>query len=343
MSLKQLLTCLVVTTTQLFACTEFIMEDAQGSIVNGRSMEFGIDLQSEVAYFPKGNSWQSILSNKQKGLRWKDQYKYLGITIFQSNMIVDGMNEKGLSLSTLWFPSAKYPKINQADPSKIIAFEDLSNWILGSFASIEEVKKALSSVEIEFSYIDQLKQVPTIHLAINDHTGKSIAVEFIDGKKHIFDNTIGVLTNDPSYPWHETNLSNYINLSAVNKKSVTFDGTVLSPTGQGSGLLGIPGDWTPPSRFVKIALMKNFVTKQPNSSLNANLAFHMLNTVDIPYGAIQSVNGKDFDYTQWIVVKDLSKLIMHYRTYHDLNIFQINLENINSDRITRFPLKGSAI
>ena len=122
-------------------------------------------------------------------------------------------------------------------------------------------------------------------------------------------------------------MSNNIILTAVNKKISHFDGTVIDPTGQGTGLLGIPGDWTPPSRFVKIALLKDFVKKTKTAKENINLAFHLLNSVDIPYGAIRTIDGKDFDYTQWIVVKDLSNKTFSYRTYKNLDILTINLEN----------------
>jgi len=140
-------------------------------------------------------------------------------------------------------------------------------------------------------------------------------------------NTVGVLTNTPKFEWQVTNLSNYINLTAVNKDPLSFDGSVLHPTGQGSGMLGIPGDWTPPSRFVRISLFKNFVTKTLTAEQNQNLAFHLLNTVDIPYGGVRSVSGKNFDFTQWAVVKDLSNNIFSYRTYLDLNIKTIKLDN----------------
>ncbi|NGX34257.1 MAG: Choloylglycine hydrolase [Candidatus Anoxychlamydiales bacterium] len=319
-----------------YACTDFLLISEKKNVVVGRSMEFGMKLKSELEIFPRNEKNTSILANNKKGLVWVSKYAYIGVTSFGIDLIADGMNEKGLSIGTLWFPGAKHSKIPQNETGKTIAIEDLANWILGSFKNLEEVKEGLENIYIWFHEIKPLKETPPIHFALHDATGKSIVIEFLDGQMHITDNKVGVLTNAPKFEWQVTNLSNYINLTAVNKKVAHFDGTVIDPTGEGTGLLGIPGDWTPPSRFVKIALFKNFVKKAKTAKENINLAFHLLNTVDIPYGAIRTADGKEFDHTQWIVVKDLSNKILFYRTYKNLNIHTINLEKevkkLNSKR-----------
>ncbi|NGX44474.1 MAG: Choloylglycine hydrolase [Candidatus Anoxychlamydiales bacterium] len=309
-----------------FACTDFLLVNEKKNVVVGRSMEFGMKLQSAIEIYPKNEKHTSILSNSKKGLSWVSKYAYIGVTSFGSNLIADGMNEKGLSIGTLWFPGAKYPKIPKDKPEETIAIENLSSWILGSFKNLDEVREGLENIYIWFHEIKALKEVPPIHLSLHDSSGKSMVIEFLNGKMHIIDNVVGVLTNTPKFEWQVTNLSNYVNLTAVNKKIAHFDGSVIDPTGEGSGLLGMPGDWTPPSRFVKISLLKEFVKKTRSTRENVNLAFHLLNTVDIPYGVIRSVDGKNFDHTQWIVVKDLSNKTFSYRTYKNLNIHTINLE-----------------
>jgi len=157
----------------------------------------------------------------------------------------------------------------------------------------------------------------------------------------ILDNPVGVLTNVPKLEWHLTNLRNYINLSAFNKDAVTFDGSVFTPTGQGTGLLGIPGDWTPPSRFIKIAILKNFVERAKTNNENINLALHLLNTVDIPYGVVRGANKNEYDYTQWVVVKDLSHQKLYYRTYRDLNIYSVDLRKEKGPNKKKFLMQGA--
>lgn len=309
-----------------FACSDFLLINEKKNIVVGRSMEFRKKLQSAIEIYPRNEKRTSILSNSKRGLSWVSKYAYIGVTSFGLNLIADGMNEKGLSIGILWFPGAKYPAIPQDKPEMTIAEEDLSSWILGSFKNLEEVREGLENVYIWFHEMKELKEVPTIHLALHDATGKSMAIEFIDGKMHIIDNPLGVLTNSPKFEWHTANLSNYINLTPFNKKPVHIDGATINPIGLSSGLLGMPGDWTSPSRFVKVVLLKNFVKKTKTIKGNINLAFHLLNTVDIPYGAVRTSDGKNFDYTQWAVVKDLSNKTFSYRTYKNLNIYTIDLE-----------------
>ncbi|NGX63668.1 MAG: Choloylglycine hydrolase [Candidatus Anoxychlamydiales bacterium] len=308
----------------LFACTDFLLVNENKNVVVGRSMEFATNLKSEIVLFPRKEKRVSILDNKQKGLSWISKYAYLAVTSFGLDLVADGMNEKGLSLGTLWFPGAKYPSVKAADLPNTIALEEIGNWILGNFATLDDLKQGLKKIHIYAKSLSQLKEVPPIHLSLHDRSGKSMVIEFIDGKMQVIDNVVGVLTNTPKFEWHVTNLENYINLSAIDKGRVVFDGTIINPTGQGSGLLGLPGDWTPPSRFVRIAIIKNFVKKTKTSDDNKNLAFHLLNTVDIPTGVVRSQNGKNFDYTQWVVVKDLSNKIFYYRTYKDLNIHMID-------------------
>lgn len=321
--------------SSLFACTDFILINESRNVVVGRSMEFGANLESQIVIFPRNEKKVSKIKNRN-GLSWTSKYAYVAITSFKKDLVADGMNEKGLSLGTLWFHNAKYPKIPSNVRSKTIALEDIGNWILGSFANVSEVKTAIQKIYIWAHVLKELKQIIPIHFSLHDSSGRNIVIEFVDGKMNIIDNEVGVLTNDPAFDWHVTNLSNYINLTAINKGEVVFDGSAIDPTGQGTGLLGLPGDWTPPSRFVKIAILKNFVKKTKTPEENINLAFHLLNTVDIAYGVVRSKEGSHFDHTQWVVVKDLVNKKLSYRTYKDLNIHTIDLMSeigkLNSER-----------
>ncbi len=302
------------------ACTDFLLVAEDQNVVVGRTMEWGASLESKITRFPKGAENVSLLDSQQTGLSWVTKYAFIGVTTLGINFVADGMNDQGLSIGVLWFPGAIYPPVAGKDLSKTISLNDLGNWILGSFSTLPEVKEALNKVQIMPLDIAKLGGVPTIHLSVHDRSGKSMVVEFVDGEMQITENPVGVLTNAPKFEWHLTNLRNYINLTAINAGSVSFGGSVLDSTGQGSGLLGIPGDWTPPSRFARIAVFKNFAKKAADASENINLALHLLNTVDIPYGTIRASKDKDFDYTQWSVVKDLTNGKFYYRTYQDLNI-----------------------
>jgi len=330
-----------------FSCTDFSLADKQGNIVVGRSMEFGTNLESAITFYPAGMPSTCYIPADEKTMNWTNKYGYLALTAFGGITISDGMNEKGLSLEVLWFPSAKYPSPENCDPQSTIALQHLGNYLLSTCASLEDVQQAFMDLTILAKPVEQLGGVPPIHLSFHDSLGRSLAVEFIDGTIFVIDNPIGVLTNYPQLSWHLTNLENYINLSAINKNAVSFDGSVFHPSGQGSGLLGIPGDWTPPSRFVKIALLKNFILPADSPEENVKLAFHLLNTVDIPYGAIRSIDGKNYDYTQWTIVKDLTNKKIYYRTYNQPMIFCMDLAKMlsrcqNNAQLT-IPMQGAVI
>lgn len=310
-----------------FACTDFILKSKDNSVVVGRSMEFGQVLPTVVKIFPRGEKIQSAGYNNQNGMSWTSKYTYLGLYNTAATAVMDGFNEKGLSIGLLWFPGAKYPNTPNAAPNTVINFIDVPNWLLGNFASVNEAALALTKINLFVGKVPGFPEAPPIHFSLHDASGASAVVEFTDGKMNIYNNPIGVLTNAPEFPWHLTNLRNYINLSALNKGAVNIDGTVLQPTGQGTGLLGIPGDWTPPSRFVRTALFKQLVVPPKDSEAAVLAAIHLLNTVDIPFGAIREDKMEGFDFTQWIVVKDLTNKKLYVRTYGNQNIQFIDLLN----------------
>ena len=121
------------------------------------------------------------------------------------------------------------------------------------FATIGEVRSAIQNGEcvIAPTVLEGWgTEAPPFHYIVFDNTGASIVIEPIDGKLKVFDNRLGVLTNSPAFDWHITNLRNYIALNPRNVPPVEIDGMKLRSFGQGSGMLGLPGDFTPPSRFV---------------------------------------------------------------------------------------------
>jgi choloylglycine hydrolase len=140
-----------------------------------------------------------------------------------------------------------------------------------------------------------------------------------------------VLTNAPTYDWHISNLRNYLGLSTLASESLRFGASDVTALGQGGGLVGVPGDYTPPSRFVRAAFLRHYATKPKNADEAAQLLGHILNTVDIPLGIAQSKMGNEVvsDYTQWITIKDLTgnRLMIadynHRTSYLTLDLNQI--------------------
>ncbi len=126
--------------------------------------------------------------------------------------------------------------------------------------------------------------VQPFHWIVYDKSGKSLVIEPIGGKLVVTDNPLGVLTNSPSFDWHVTNLRNYIALNPRHVPPVKLDGKTFQSFGMGAGMLGLPGDFTPPSRFVRAAVFSATAFPVADAKAGVFNGFHLLNNFDIPYG-----------------------------------------------------------
>ncbi|WP_323122296.1 linear amide C-N hydrolase [Burkholderia alba] len=314
-------------------CTDFLLKAADGSVVNGRSMEFGTALHSEIFVVGRGTKMHSASPHLAPGLNWISRYGLVGMNAFGSHIVTDGINEAGLSVGCLWLPGITHYASTVRDASRALLIAQLANWLLASFATTGEVGDNLASVEIWGGHeID--KQLP-LHLSVHDRDGNSIVIEFTDpsGQPVIYDNPVAVLTNAPAFPWHLSNIGNFVGLQARDAEPIEIGGTLFSPAGHGSGMRGLPGDSTPPSRFIRTVFEKRFAKQPANAAAARNLALHLLNIVDIPLGtsaSLPSTLGKvDDDYTQWAVVKTLSAPSFGVRTYDNTTLMEVVLAEID--------------
>jgi len=122
-----------------------------------------------------------------------------------------------LAAGLFYFPTtAGYMSYNPAQASRTIAPWEVGSWILENFATVEEVKHNIGSVAVAEVVFQKWGFVPPIHYVVHDASGKSIVIEYVDGKLHVHDDVLGVMTNSPTFDWHMTNLRNYVNFSMVN-------------------------------------------------------------------------------------------------------------------------------
>jgi choloylglycine hydrolase len=313
------------------ACTDFMVKAADGTAVVGRSMEWGLDLKSNIWSTPRGETRSSTSPDGKTGVHWTSKYGYLSLDCNNMPLAIDGMNEKGLSMGLLWLPGTVYQDVPKDHPETAMSLLDLGHWLLGSFSTVDEAKAALAKVQVWSPALADWGGKPTAHLAIHDAAGNSAVIEFIDGQQKVYDNPGRVLTNAPTFDWQRTNLRNYISLSPQSDHAITIKGTVLAPPGQGGGFLGIPGDWTPPSRFVRTSAMLAFAEPARNATEAVVLTTHILNAVDIPLGDIREKTGEveHCDYTQWVVLKDLKNRILYFRSYDNSALKSIDMSKLD--------------
>ncbi len=334
------------------ACTNIRLIAEDGSVIHARTMEFAIDIHSKVLIVPRGYGRVGLTPTGAPGMKWNAKYASIGMNGVGEPYLFDGVNEKGLSAALLYFPNyAGYMPYTAADAGKTLAPWQLGSYILENFSTVAEVKANIGKVVVPEVVFAGWGFTPGVHYEIDDQTGHSIVIEYVGGKLVVYENPLGVLTNSPSFDWQMTNLHNYVNFSMTNVPPIKLSGGVtLTPFGQGSGMLGIPGDFTPPSRFVRaVAFTQSaFPTKTgPDAVLEA---FHILNQFDIPVGAARedekdSHGNIQADYTIWTSVIDLKTQDYYFRTYTDSQIRRVSLEkaDLNAKTIVEIPIESKEV
>jgi choloylglycine hydrolase len=170
--------------------------------------------------------------------------------------------------------------------------------------------------------------VPDLHIKVQDPTGACITIEPRGGTLAVHDNPVRVLTNAPEFPWMLTNLNNYLNMSAAYPANQKIGDLELSPFGMGGGSRGLPGDFTPPSRFVRMAFYLQNALPQATSAEAVGTMFHFLNNFDIPVGSAKppaDTAEASPDFTTWTSVSQLKAPAFHWKTYGDQTVRVIDL------------------
>lgn len=318
-------------------CTDFLIQSSDGAWVNGRSMEFGQELHTKIyVHAPKQRAVLQGLAGEEFELT--PAYGYVGTSALNLPVVTDGLNTAGLSTGALWLPGTQYQSPSQSSRNVFCAF--FVNWMLGNCATTDDVRHALERDEVRVIGGKWVAEVGPLHFPVHDAKGNSIVIEFLEGKAVISENKVAVLTNQPPFPWHLENLRNYVNLSGMDSQpgprkedlQVQVGNLTIVQTGHGTGLSGLPGNSTPPSRFVRTAFLKQFSTQPKTAEEATALAFHLLNCVDIPKGTVGYKNPQghdEYDYTQWVVVKDVTHRLFHVRAYGSPLAWSVDLKSLD--------------
>ena len=297
----------------------------------GRNLDIDLSYGEEVCIVPR-----NFPLNFRNGKNIKTHYAYIGMAtvVGGTPLFYDAVNEFGLAVAGLNFPNNAY--YTPLDESKInIAPFELIPYILSQCKSITDTKKLLENMKLaDISFSENLPNSP-LHFIVCDGDG-SIVIEPTKEGLNIYDNKYEVLTNNPPFPFQVENLKNYENLRA-DSKNVKYDDSHFC---QGLGAVGLPGDVSSMSRFVRVVFLKQNSRCDADEYSSVGQFFHILSNVEMVKGAC--ITDKDsLDFTLYSCCMNMSKGLYYYKTYTNSRINCINMHSadLDGDKISRFALQ----
>lgn len=252
-------------------------------------------------------------------------------------LYAEAINEHGLGICGLEFKgNAVY--FERVDDKDNIAPFEIIPWILSNCKDLSEAREYFEKMNIINEPFGQGLPLSPLHWIVADKSGSFVVESVKDGLK-IYDNPFGVMTNNPPFDFHCLNMHNYLNLSPnypENRLSKELD---LEPFANGMGAIGLPGDASSPSRFVKTVFLKEHITSNGSEEENVLQYFRVLNQVSMVKGTVITKTNKE-DYTTYSACMNASKGIYYYQTYENGNISSVSMhhENLDTYELIVYPL-----
>ena len=265
-------------------------------------------------------------------------YAMIGMAFVQQDypLYYDAINEKGLSMAGLNFPGNADYKPEAPGKDNVTPFEFIP-WILCQCATVQEAREKLSRLNLlDEDFSAQLPLSP-LHWMISDRE-ESIVVESVKDGLKVYDNPVGVMTNNPTFDYHLTNLINYMGAGCADPVNRFSDKLPLKPYSRGMGGLGLPGDLSSASRFVKAAFTRLKSRTGDSESESVSQFFHILASVAQQKGCCQVEHG--FEYTIYSSCCNTDKGIYYYTTYENSQISGVDMhkENLDGEKLVSYPL-----
>ncbi len=267
-----------------------------------------------------------------------NHYAMIGMAFVQQNypLYYDATNEKGLSIAGLNFPAnaCYYP---MADGKENVTPFELIPYLLGQCATVDEAREKLCNLNLLNEDFSPALPLSPLHWMISD-SEKSIVVEAVKDGMKVYDNPVGVMTNNPTFDYHMTHLIDYMGLSPADPQNRFDDEVVLTPYSRGMGSMGLPGDLSSASRFVKAAFTRLNSLSGESESESVSQFFHILASVEQQRGCCRVQNG--WEYTIYSSCCNTDKGIYYYTTYENSQITGVDMykENLDSADLVNYPL-----
>lgn len=300
----------------------------------GRTLDYEFSYGDEITVTPRNYAFDFRHTSA-----CTSHYAIIGMAHIVGNypLYYDAINEKGLGMAGLNFVgNAIYAK-PVSGKENIAQFEFIP-YILGKCANINEAKSLLASINLTDTPFSEKLPTAQLHWIIADENG-CITVESMADGLHIYDNPVGVLTNNPPFETQMFMLNNYMSLSPKQPQNTFANGLALNSYSRGMGALGLPGDLSSASRFARVAFTKMNSTSADSENESVSQFFHILGSVDQQRGCCEVSEGK-YEITIYTSCCNTTKGIYYYTTYnnHQISAVDMRKENLDSTELMRYPL-----
>ncbi|MGV2982042.1 linear amide C-N hydrolase, partial [Camelimonas sp. ID_303_24] len=338
-------------------CTSLVYKDAAGKAYFGRTLELTVALPYQLVLFPKGAQCVSEVAG-HPAVTFERRHDFVAITMPgrlptaaaplgpDDLKVIEGLNDQGLTFSLLSYPSAGGAQSLDMTRAALAA-SDLGGWILGSFATVAEVRAGLERQPVLLEPLAMLGgAVSPFHYVAHDPTGAALVIEFTKGVMRLFDNPVGVMTNGPEFDWHLTNLNNYTFLSNVDRSSATFGALTARQPDSGIATAGLPSSSTSVGRFVRATYYAQFTEQAASPDAAVRTLAHVMNNFDRPRGVsidcpadgggglevqgLKTGDGETYatEFTSWTSMSDLDRKLFFVRDYNGLNFVSVDLKTL---------------
>ena len=302
----------------------------------GRTLDNDFSYYEQVTVTPRNYGFCF-----RNGKKLKNHFAIIGMAYVVQGypLYYDAVNEKGLCMAGLNFVgnAAYFPP---ADGKDNVAQFELIAWILSQCKSVSQAKELLEKINITGEAFSEDLPVAQLHWIVSDKM-QSVTVESVEGGIKVYDNPVGVLTNNPPFPFQMTSLSNYMGLSPLPACNRFSSSVKLEPYSRGMGAIGLPGDLSSQSRFVRAAFTKLNSVSEPDEKSSVSQFFHVLGSVNQTRGCCKLENGKQ-EITVYTSCCNADKGIYYYTTYNNRRITAVDIyrTNLDSSDLTVYPIEA---
>ena len=300
----------------------------------GRTLDYEFSYGEEITVTPRNFVFRySSMGTMEK------HYAMIGIAHIEGGypLYYDAVNEKGLGMAGLNFVGNADYKGEIAGKENVASFEFIP-WILSQCATVQEAKNLLKKINLTDRKFNDKLPAAQLHWLIADRK-EAITVESVKDGIMVYDNPAGVLTNNPPFKEQRFQLNNYMHLSTRSPQNHFSDKLPLSVYGRGMGAIGLPGDLSSQSRFVRAAFVKMNAVSGDSENESVSQFFHILGSVDQQRGCCEVEDGK-YEYTIYTGCCNADKGVYYYTTYdnHQITAVDMYKENLEGGHLVTYPL-----